>query len=88
VRSAAFLLSSNCSFVENLNAISEENEDDERSTNGDLFDELHTPMDEIKKLTEEIRSILLGETVTSSSSRSSNRGLKSLARAGSSKNAE
>jgi len=52
----------------------------------DFYTELNTPLDEIKRVTDDIRDILSGKSVSTSSK--NNRGLKSVAPSGSMRNTE
>lgn len=84
MRDSLFMLTNNSSFVQ---YIPEDNfilppSKYSQGVETSVFEELNTPMDEIKSVTQSIRDILKGKTV------SQDRGLRSVASAGSSKNDE
>ena len=91
MRKALFQLSSNSSFVE---YVPEDNfilgpskYGDDAADPPSIYDQLNTPMDEIKSVTESIRDIISGKNIPTTTS-TSQRGLKSVAPGGTSQKSD
>ena len=88
------LLASNSTYAEKLVEATEKtvmalpSERSKTDQEMNIFEELTTPADEIKQVTEAIRDILSGKELPASSSASRRRGVRSLAPAGTSRMAE
>ena len=82
MRDSLFLLTNNSSFIEPTDNFILPPSKYSPGVETSAFEELNTPLDEIKSVTEAIRDILAGKTV------SQDRGLRSVAPAGRSKSAE
>ena len=88
------LLASNSTYAEKLVEVTEKtvmalpSERSKTDQELNIFEELTTPADEIKQVTEAIRDILSGKQIPASSSATRRRGVRSLAPAGTSRMAE